>query len=256
MDDALGIVGVSGGELPPLPDDAGSNPQAGWLDPRAWFSDASRPFEIEIGCGKGTFILETAKAQAGVSFLGVEWAREFYLYTADRVRRAALGNVRMLRTDGGEFLRWRCASGVVDVVHLYFSDPWPKRKHYKNRVVQHRFLAEVWRVLRPGGELRVVTDHDELWKWDVAHFDIWTDTARFDEWCKGGRGEESEHQPPPPEFALPQGIAAAPFVKAAFVPPPWVGEGQVVGTNYERKFTTDTKPPHSVVLQKPEPRGA
>ncbi len=215
LDEAAGVVGVSAQELPPLPDEALGNPEAGRLDPRQWFPDPSRPFEMEIGSGKGTFILEQGKAEPRVNFLGVEWAREFYLYAADRVRRAGLTNVRMLRTDATEFLQWRCPAGIVRVVHLYFSDPWPKKKHHKNRVVQDAFLREVWRVLEVGGELRVVTDHDELWAWDVEHF------AR----------------------------AAGLFTQEAFVPPAWVGEGEVIGTNYERKMCVE-KGAHAVVLRK------
>jgi tRNA (guanine-N7-)-methyltransferase len=223
LDDAPGIVGVTSQELPSLPDEALTDPQAGFVDPRRWFPDPSRPLELEIGPGKGSFILETARANPDVNFLGIEWAREFYLYAADRVRRAGLRNVRLLRADASDFLRWRCPSGILSVIHLYFSDPWPKKKHHKNRVIQDRFLQEAHRTLIPGGELRVVTDHDELWEWDMEHFKRWT-------------------QPRSPD-------ASAPFELLPFTPPEWVGEGQLVGTNYERKMCTD-KPPHAAVLRK------
>ena len=220
LDDAQGVIGVTPGEYPPLPDAIASDVNAGRLDPRAWFLDPSRPFEIEIGCGKGSFILEESGASAGVNYLGIEWAREYYVYTADRLRRAARKNVRMLHADGGDFLRWRCPDAIVHVVHLYFSDPWPKTKHHKNRVIQPRFLADVARVLSPGGELRVVTDHDELWAWDTQHFaDVTGD--------------------------------AGPFDMLPFTPPAWVGEGCVVGTNYEKKkcVAAGNKPPHAAVLR-------
>jgi tRNA (guanine-N7-)-methyltransferase len=250
LDDAPGTIGVSDAQLPPLPDDVATNPGAGKIDPRQWFVQPAHPFEIEIGCGKGTFILETAKAHPATNFLGIEWAREFYLYAADRVRRAQLTNVRMLRTDGAEFLRWRSPSSIASVIHLYYSDPWPKRKHHKNRVVQHRFLSEAWRVLMPGGELRIVTDHDELWAWDEAHFAIWTDAEPWRAWREDPApflATTEYMQAPPPGLPSCEG---APFARDAFVPPPWVGEGQVVGTNFERKFTGEHKRPHSVVLRK------
>jgi tRNA (guanine-N7-)-methyltransferase len=232
LDDAPGRIGVSTAELPPLPDEAIRNPEAGRLDVRRWFADASRPLHLEIGCGKGGFILQDSAANPGVNYLGVEYAREFYLYAADRVRRRGLANVRMLHTDATDLLAWRVPDGIVSVIHLYFSDPWPKRKHHKNRVVQDRFLADAWRVLVPGGELRVVTDHDELWAWDVEHFDRWTGVV------SGGVPAELRER-----FGLPE----RPFERRAFVAPTWAEEGQTVGTNYERKMC-DGRPPHACVL--------
>lgn len=227
LDDAPGVIGVSAAELPPLPDSVITDRLAGRLDFRSWFAGSpggqGAPLEIEIGSGKGTFLVEQAPRSPGTNYLGIEWAREFYLYAADRLRRRGVSNVRMLHTDAAEFLRWRCPDGIASVIHLYFSDPWPKKKHHKNRVVQHDFLAEVWRVLVPGGELRVVTDHDELWAWDLEHFRAWTE---------------------------PSETAGARFAMETFVPPDWVGDGQLVGTNYERKMCV-AKSAHACVLRKP-----
>lgn len=228
LDDAPGAVGVTKDEYPPMPDAALGDPERARLDPRAWFSDRTRPIELEIGSGKGTFLLGQAASTPGVNYLGVEWAREFYLYAADRVRRRGLPHVRMLHADATEFLRWRSPAGVFRAIHLYYSDPWPKSRHHKNRVIQHRFLGEVWRVLAPGGELRVVTDHDDLWAWCEDHFDAWSRPG-------GGHG--------PPEAPDP------PFERLAFTPPAWVDEGETVGTNYERKMSVD-RPPHAATLRK------
>ena len=84
--------------------------------------------EIEIGCGKGTFLVREAEARPGVSFLGIEKAGEFFRYAADRMRRRGLSNVRVLRADAVEFLRYWCADGVAHAIHLLFSDPWPNSK--------------------------------------------------------------------------------------------------------------------------------
>ncbi|MFZ2872865.1 MAG: hypothetical protein WAZ94_00105 [Phycisphaerales bacterium] len=220
LDDAPGVVGVTPEELPSLPDDAGLRPESGRVDVSRWFPEPAHPLEIEIGSGKGSFLLDHAGACPGINLLGIEWAREFYLYSADRVRRRGLRNVRMLRADGADFLRWRLAGSVVSVLHLYYSDPWPKAKHHKNRVVQDRFLQESLRVLRPGGELRLVTDHPGLWEWYEDHL------AR---WCVPGRFERRE-----------------------FVPPDWTDDDEVVGTNYERKTRAAGREPRSAVLVKPE----
>jgi tRNA (guanine-N7-)-methyltransferase len=233
LDDAPGVIGISSSEMPGLPDTILTNPEAGRLDPRRWFADPTRPFEIEVGCGKGGFILQEAAAHPDVNYLGIEYAREFYLYTADRLRRRGLSNVRMLHTDASDFLQWRAPAATVRVIHLYFSDPWPKRKHHKNRVIQDRFLAECWRVLTPGGELRIVTDHDELWAWDCEHFDRWTVV---------GEGVPNELRR---RFALPP----VPYERREFAAPDWAEEGETVGTNYERKMCGG-EPPHACVLVK------
>lgn len=247
-DTAPGVIAVPRDQIPPLPDDILTRPEAGRLDPRAWFSNSSQPLELEIGCGKGTFILQESKARPAVNFLGFEWEGEYFAYTCDRLRRAGAANARVLHADAVEFLRWRMPSGLLRVIHLYFSDPWPKAKHHKNRVVQHRFLAEAWRTLAPGGELRVVTDHDELWDWCAERFAVWTDAAAFAAWRIQGA---PDHVGRVPDAALPPiPTDAAPFEKLPFTPPERVEDGEFVGTNYERKMCVG-KTPHSCTLRKP-----
>src|SRR5437016_3887211 len=111
-----GEVGLTRDDLPPLPDDLTTNPAAARLDPRAWFPCPDRPLEIEIGSGKGTFLIQQAALAPEVNFLGIEWAREFWLYAADRLRRRALENVRLLNDDAAEFLHWRCPDAIARVI--------------------------------------------------------------------------------------------------------------------------------------------
>jgi tRNA (guanine-N7-)-methyltransferase len=243
-DTAPGVIAVPREQIPPLPDDLAERPHSGRLDLRAWFKDPAQPVELEIGCGKGTFILAEAQARPKTNFLGIEWEGEYFAYTADRLRRAAVTNARMLHADATEFLRWRVPDGMLAVIHLYFSDPWPKAKHHKNRVIQHRFLAEAWRTLVPGGELRVVTDHDDLWAWDDERFAVWTDAARFAAWRASGA---HDHVGRVPDAALPP--VAVPFERLPFAALERLGKGAVVGTNYERKKCLD-RPPHASTLRK------
>ena len=234
LDDAPGIVGVSSEELGPLPDEALSDPDAARVDPRRWFDRPRAPLELEIGSGKGTFLIQQAELSPDTNYLGIEWAGEFYSYAADRVRRrrdsGTLSNVRLLRGDAVEFLRWRCAAGTLRVIHLYFSDPWPKARHHKKRVVQDEFLADAWRALEPRGELRVVTDHDGLWAWDEAHFDRWTTPGAA------------------PPHAGARALPDPPFERTAFERPSSAGEGEMVGTNYERKFRVEGRSFHACTL--------
>ena len=240
IDDAPGVVGISRDELGPLPDEVLTDPEAARIDPRIWFQDPAAPLEIEIGSGKGTFLIQQAELSPETNYLGIEWAGEFYPYAADRVRRRRdadkLLNVRMLRDDATEFLRWRCAPETVRVIHLYFSDPWPKARHHKKRVIQHAFLGDAWRALEPRGELRVVTDHDGLWTWNQAHFQYWTEPGKSNEIP----GAES--------------LPDQPFERAEFVRPPSAGEGEMVGTNYERKFRVEGRAFHACTLIKRDTR--
>ena len=138
-------------------------------DPRRWFEDPDRPFELEIGSGKGTFLIQEAPHRPEHNFLGIEWMMAFWRYAADRARRRGMQNVRMLHADAVEFIRQRVASESIHTFHLYFSDPWPKSRHHRRRVVQDATLQEFHRVIEPGGTLRIVTDHDELWAWYEEH---------------------------------------------------------------------------------------
>lgn len=246
LDPAPGRVGVAESELPPLPDAVLTDPDAGRLDPRRWFPRPEQAFEIEIGTGKGGFLLAHAGAHPEVNILGIEREGSIWAYAADRVRRRGLTNVRLLHADGVEFLRWRCPAGCVRVIHLYYSDPWPKAKHHKNRVVQHRFLAEVWRVLEPGGELRVATDHEGLWAWCRERFEVWTNPDAYRRWWAQGRPDLVRAVP---QEACPRPGDRPPFTLEPFTPPDWVEEGELVGTNYERKFRSQAGH-HACVLRK------
>ena len=123
-----------------------------------------RPVEVEIGTGKGGFLLARAAARPELNFLGIDWAAAYCRYAADRFRRAGLTNVRMLRADAAYFFRTCLADGSIWRLHVYFPDPWPKRKHRRRRLIQPSFLAEVRRVLQSGGEFLVVTDHRDYFE--------------------------------------------------------------------------------------------
>ncbi len=230
-----GTIGLTADDLGPLPDDILTNPSAAHLDPRQWFPDPSLPFELEIGSGKGTFLIQQGAEEPGTNFLGIEWAHEFYAYAADRLRRRGLKNVRLLNADAVEFIHWRCPDAVAGVIHLYFSDPWPKSRHHRRRVVQDRFLADARRILRPGGELRVVTDHEDYWAWMEQHFARWCGNPKVPE---GTLGDSAP--------------AIGGFERQPFEAPASAQEGELVGTNFERKYRREGRPFHAVKLRRSE----
>lgn len=139
------------GEPPVLP--VGHEP----LDRTILFGNAN-PVEIEVGFGKGLFLVEQGQRRPDMNFLGVEIERKYVLFTAERLAKRALHNVRLACTDGRWFLAARVAEASVAAVHVYFPDPWWKQRHRKRRLFTPEFAEQVARVLRPGGRLHFISD--------------------------------------------------------------------------------------------------
>jgi tRNA (guanine-N7-)-methyltransferase len=133
------------------------------VDPMTWF-DTPGPFELEIGCGKGGFLLSRARTNPHLRLLGIEWANKFFKYAADRMARWGLTNVRLMRTDAKYFVMRNLPPACVDVLHLYHPDPWPKKRHHKRRLVQPEFVGAAIRVIAPGGRWLVQSDHAEYFE--------------------------------------------------------------------------------------------
>jgi tRNA (guanine-N7-)-methyltransferase len=124
----------------------------------------THPVEIEIGIGKGTFITEQAKSRPDTNFLGIEWARWFWRYSSDRLRRNQCKNARTVRAEANYFLTEFIPPHSISVLHIYFPDPWPKKRHHKRRLIQEKFMPIVGRILMPNGRLQIVTDHADYWE--------------------------------------------------------------------------------------------
>jgi tRNA (guanine-N7-)-methyltransferase len=130
------------------------------LDYSALFGN-DRPVEIEIGSGKGLFLVTAGQANPQTNYLGIEIVRKYQLYTATRLAKRELHNVRVACADARAFLRDRVADGSVQAIHVYFPDPWWKTRHHKRRVFTVEFAARCAAVLRPGGRLVVATDVED-----------------------------------------------------------------------------------------------
>ena len=130
------------------------------LDWRAVFGN-DNPVEIEVGFGKGLFLVGAAQACPAVNFLGVEIVRKYQLFTATRMAKRGLTNVRLVKADARLFLRDCVADASVQAVHVYFPDPWWKKRHWKRRVFTAEFARQCARVLRTQGRLYAATDVDE-----------------------------------------------------------------------------------------------
>ena len=117
------------------------------------------PVEIEIGSGRGRFLTDEAAARPGTSFLGAEIELEYTRIAQARADRMGLANVRFARLDGKAFVLARVPDASLAALHVFFPDPWPKKRHAKRRLFSPDFARAAARVLVPGGLLRVATDN-------------------------------------------------------------------------------------------------
>jgi tRNA (guanine-N7-)-methyltransferase len=120
---------------------------------------AVAPLEIDFGCHRGAFLLGMAALHPGVNFLGIEKQIDRVEKCNARAERLGLPNARAIQGIGAESLK-ELPAGCVSIFHLYFPDPWPKRRHASRRVFQKSFLTQIRRVLRPDGVLRLMTDNE------------------------------------------------------------------------------------------------
>jgi tRNA (guanine-N7-)-methyltransferase len=173
------------------------------------------PVEMEIGTGKGTFLTEQARARPDVNFFGVEWAMWYWKYASDRLRRNHCTNARMIRAEALYFLREFVNDASIHVLHAYFPDPWPKTRHHKRRLVQEPFMKQVERILVSGGRLQLVTDHADY-------------------------------------FEQMQAVVGASVLKVVeYNRPGSAGQGEFVGTNFERKYAREGRPFYALAAVKP-----
>lgn len=127
--------------------------------PAGWFDESAPPLEIDFGCHRGAFLLGMGALHPDVNFLGIEKQPDRVEKCNDRADRLGLANARAIQGIGAESLEI-LPPDRVSVFHLYFPDPWPKRRHASRRVFQKSFLAGIRRILRPDGALRLMTDDE------------------------------------------------------------------------------------------------
>lgn len=143
-------------ESPPLP----QLPDAGFL--RDWVRE-NRRIEIELGCARGRFLLAMAELHPDRRFVGIERLSHRVARCENKIAAAGLTNARVLRCDAAEWVA-ALPESSVDVLHVPFPDPWPKRRHAPRRLLQPGFFPLAARALKPGGRLRFLTDNEPYFR--------------------------------------------------------------------------------------------
>ncbi|MGH9320658.1 MAG: tRNA (guanine(46)-N(7))-methyltransferase TrmB [Vicinamibacteria bacterium] len=162
--------------------------------------------ELEVGSGKGTFLLGESSARPDVNFLGIEYARRYWLFAADRLRRAERANARVVLAEAYTFLRDFLQDESLAGVHVYFPDPWPKTRHHKRRLLKPKTVALLATKMMPGARLSIATDHREYFEEIQAAVGI-------------------------------SALIAVPFGSTAAALPE-----ELVGSNFERKYRLEGRP--------------
>jgi tRNA (guanine-N7-)-methyltransferase len=117
-----------------------------------------QPLEIELGAGDGSFLAAYAQAHPERNFIGLERLLGRLRKIERKAKRAGSQNVRLVRIEADYFTRYLLPRRSVEALHIYFPDPWPKRRHWKNRLINPEFTRTLENVLTPGGMIYLRTD--------------------------------------------------------------------------------------------------
>src|SRR6266699_3742373 len=133
------------------------------LDLRELFGNDHRVV-LEIGSGKGRFLIGSAIEQPETNFIGVEKSLHYHRVIRERAAKRDLRNVRLINHDAFLVLRDMLPDASIDEIHVYFPDPWPRKREQKRRIIRAEVLTEIKRVLVPGGSGIYVTDHRDYYE--------------------------------------------------------------------------------------------
>ena len=132
-----------------------------WLHPMPLqeLFDRSQPLEIDIGFGKGRFLLTRSRRRPDHNVLGIERMLRRLRKVDRKAVRAGLTNVRVMRVEAYYALRYLIPAKSVSACYIFFPDPWPKKRHHRHRLMGPEALDALNRILLPGGRVHLATDH-------------------------------------------------------------------------------------------------
>lgn len=141
------------------------NPET-WTDilPLEKIFNISNPLEIDVGCGKGRFLLRKAAENPDVNFLGIERQLKRVRKINRKIVQQTLSNVKLLKVEASYAISFLLPSNSVSTFYIFFPDPWPKRRHHSRRLYNPFFLDSLWSRLVPDGKIHTATDHLDYFK--------------------------------------------------------------------------------------------
>ncbi len=127
------------------------------------------PFEVDLGCGDGSFFVQMAEHYPERRFLAIERLLGRVRKVSKRCDQQGLENAKVFRVESAYAVEWLLPLNSVSRLHLLCPDPWPKTKHHKKRLVQRDFLDSLHALLTEEGEFLFKTDHPEYYEWVLEH---------------------------------------------------------------------------------------
>jgi tRNA (guanine-N7-)-methyltransferase len=140
----------------------------------------SQPLEVELGCGDASFLVEWAQRHPEINFIGVERLLGRISKLDRKGRRAGLKNLRGVRIESAYCLQYLLPPQSAAAIHIYFPDPWPKKKHHKHRLINESFPALARAALAPAGKIFLRTDDAPYFSEMTEIFDARNDFQKIE----------------------------------------------------------------------------
>ncbi|MCB0309029.1 MAG: hypothetical protein KDD48_06620 [Bdellovibrionales bacterium] len=129
----------------------------------SWTQNFTR-LELEVGVGRGKYLLELSKLYPHVGYIGIEKSIKWLRVADKKLESQKLSNILLLNGYVEPFFSEYAQDEQFEQIHILFSDPWPKRRHWKRRIFQSKLMLELWRTLKPLGGIYLGTDHLDYFK--------------------------------------------------------------------------------------------
>ncbi len=143
-------------------------PQVGYLDPRSLFPNCPAEIWLEVGFGGGEHLMSIALAEPEAGFIGAEVFVNGIAKLLSQVDGSSADNIRIFDGDARHLFE-RLAPKSLARIFILYPDPWPKARHHRRRLISQATLAELFRIMKPGGELRIASDIAGYVCWTLFH---------------------------------------------------------------------------------------